>query len=461
LGTAYGRAGEMSQALSCYEKCIKIKQDSHEVYFNVGRVYDELKNHEKAIQNYTHAIKLNNDYKEAWNAQGVTFFNLKIYEESLKNFDYAIQISSSYAEAWFNRGNALRCLRKYSEALESYDEAIKINSNYIDPWLNKGAILKDQKKFNEAIFCFQKCLEFKHDLGEAHFNIGLIELLMGNFERGWNQYEYRWLKFGAESRFTKINWLETLNNIAGKKILVWHEQGFGDTIQFSRFVNELIKLNADVTFEVQDKLKSFFDGQIKCSVKSNIIDGDYDFQIPLLSLPRLFKVTSQNIPPPIKSFLNIQNSTNRKIKPKIGVAFSGNPKHENDHNRSIPMFQMEKLLGFGDYYLIQKELLEEDKFLLKQMGISCLDSKIQDFRDTASIVSEMDLIISVDTSLIHLAGTLGKKSLLLLPWVPDWRWMLNESYTPWYPTVNLIRQERLGDWEPVLNEVRQYLETKL
>jgi tetratricopeptide (TPR) repeat protein len=463
LGTAYSRIGKMNEALSCYEKCIKIKHDSHEVFFNIGRVYDELKDHKKALENYTHAIKLKDDFIEAWDAKGVTLFDLKFYEESLKYFNQANLINPYYAETWFNRANSLRCLQRYSEALDGYNKAISLNDKYVDAWLNKGAILKELRNHNEALVCFKKCIELNSDCAEAYFNISLIKLLEGNYDDGWNLYEYRWLRKGVKKRFTNINELKTLKNIAGKKILVWHEQGLGDTIQFSRFINELIKLNADVTFEVQDQLLSFFHQQIECSVKTNIKDNVYDFQIPLLSLPRLFNIKNDNVPPPsIKfNFDSLKSDKNNGIKLKIGLACSGNPKHENDHNRSIPLKMFKPILDIGQCYLIQKEVSENDKKFLEKEKIIFLGSRINDFKDTANFINEMDLVVSVDTSLIHLAGSLQKNSLLLLPWVNDWRWMLNRDTSPWYPTINLIRQKTSGDWSPVIKEVQEILNQKL
>ncbi|MBU3593086.1 glycosyltransferase, partial [Polynucleobacter sp. 71A-WALBACH] len=344
----------------------------------------------------------------------------------------------------------------------SYDKAIEINSEYAEAWSNRGFTFNQIGLFKEALSLFTKSIELKSTHNNAIFNLGLGQLLTGDLKRGWNNHEKRWLRDGAESyRHNEISQLIDLNDLSQKRVLVWCEQGYGDTIQFARYIKILINLGAEIIFEVQPLLRdliqqSFLDCEV---IPTGSSFHEVDFQVPLLSLPLLFNTELTSIPndvPYLRSegskFIYLKSNSNITAKKlNIGVAFSGNPSHKNDFNRSIDLSLLKPLLNIGSLFIIQKGISEKDRlFLDAQTEIKYVGDQIHSFTDTADCAKQMDLVVSVDTSLAHLAGALGLPTYTLLPWVPDWRWLLDREDSPWYPTMEVLRQPSRGDWQSVV-----------
>ena len=275
---------------------------------------------------------------------------------------------------------------------------------------------------------------------------------------------FRWKKEDFERyRYPQFKKLESVTNLENKKILIWHEQGMGDTIQFSRYVSKLVALGAVVTFEVQKDLVCFFKKQFECEVTDQVsINKNFDYQAPLLNLPYVFNTSIDTIPSN-QAYLKVKTEKiidwKKKIKLSknklnIGIAISGNPNHKDNHIRSIPLENMKSLFQKANFFIIQKELSVIDmEFLKKYPEIKFIGEEIINFSDTAAIVENMDLIISIDTSLIHLAGAMGKKSFLMLSWSPEWRWLLDRSDSPWYKSIKIFRQKLIGDWNSVINQI--------
>jgi tetratricopeptide (TPR) repeat protein len=336
-------------------------------------------------------------------------------------------------------------------------------------WVNRGVTLNELNRYEEALASYDKSISLKPDSADAFWGQALSQLVTGNFESGWKSYEYRWKRTKADPiRHQQFPLLTSLSDIPGKSVLVWGEQGYGDTIQFSRFIEKLIELKADVIFEVQEPLKdliqnSFLRPKIISQTEST---GVIDFQIPLLSLPLLFSTNFDNIPS-ANSYIRADeditifwkdklNPTNKKMN--VGVACSGNKNHSNDQNRSMNLSFFEPIADKANLFLIQKDLREKDHdFLNQHPDIKFLGEEIESFNDSASIIQAMDLVITVDTSLAHLSGALGKPTLILLPWSPEWRWLLDRQDSPWYPTATLFRQPNKDNWEAVINEVILHL----
>jgi hypothetical protein len=301
---------------------------------------------------------------------------------------------------------------------------------------------------------------------ESYWNKSIAQLVLGDFDSGWRNYEYRWKKNNpAQPLHQEIPSLSSLDKIFDKKILVWSEQGFGDTLQFARYIPKLMGLGAKVHFEVQSSLAPLLQDQFACNlITSGSPVVDVDFQIPLLSLPRLFGTDLHSIP---KEVPYIKTSTKKMGEWKarlplvndrlnIGVACSGNANFDLQYGnkRTIPLSFFSNLANEHNLFLIQKEVLKTDQETLDQLGtIHALGNSIGNFEDSAAIVENMDLIISIDTSLAHLAGSLGKRVFILLPWCAEWRWLLSETTTPWYPTATLFRQPAIGDWASIMNQV--------
>jgi tetratricopeptide (TPR) repeat protein len=393
-------------------------------------------------------------------------YRYNIYYTSTKYYlKKSLQINPNYTEAFLNIGITLRDLERYDEALNFTDKAISIDPSFLEAWLNRGDIFNELARYDEALASYDKAISFKPDCADAYWNKALSQLLTGNFEDGWKNYEYRWKKTKADPmRHQQFPLLTNISEISGKSVLVWSEQGYGDTIQFSRYTEKLIELKADVIFEVQKPLKTLLQNSF---LRSKVISQEEStevihFQIPLVSLPLLFSTNFDDIPS-ANSYIRVDednliywkdklNLTN--TKKNIGVACSGDKNHLNDKNRSIDLSFFEPLADKANLFLIQKDLREKDRnFLNQHPDIKFLGEEIKSFNDSASIIQAMDLVISVDTSLAHLSGALGKSTLVLLPWNPEWRWLLERQDSPWYPTAKIFRQPNKDNWEAVIKEV--------
>ena len=498
LAKALSKLGNDTEAIEHYSISIKLKSDYAEAWNNKGVSLSNLKQYEESLSYYDQAIKLKPNYAEAWNNKGVSLKNLKRYEESLSYYDQAIKLKPDYAEARHNKGVSLNKLKRYEESLSYYDQAIKLKPNYAEAWNNKGVSLKNLKRYEESLSYYDQAIKLKPDYAEARHNKGVslnklkryeeslsyydqaiklkpnyaealygkaeTKLILGDFQDGWNLYMLRWKQEDFEIyRYPQFKKLESTNNLDNKKILIWHEQGMGDTIQFSRYVSKLVALGAVVTFEVQKDLVFFFKKQFECEVTDQVsINKNFDYQAPLLNLPYVFNTSIDTIPNN-QAYLKVNKENvidwNKKIKLSknklnIGIAMSGNPNQKNNHIRSISLENMKSIFQYANFFVIQKELSVIDmEFLKKYPEIKFIGEEIVNFSDTAAIVENMDLIISVDTSLIHLAGAMGKKSFLMLSWSPEWRWLLDRCDSPWYKSIKIFRQKLIGDWNSVINQI--------
>jgi hypothetical protein len=304
------------------------------------------------------------------------------------------------------------------------------------------------------------------DFAEAHWNEALLSLLTGDFSRGWAKYECRWKKEPlvlSKRNFSQPLWLGA-DAIDGKTILLHSEQGFGDTIQFCRYVPLVAARGARIILEVQRPLQELMTNL--ASAAQVISKGDplpdFDLQCPLLSLPLAFGTRLETIPSAmpylqtsVQALKDWQARLGPKVRPRIGVAWSGNPTHKNDQNRSISLRSLLPLLDIeATFVSLQKDIRHDDAAVLKEHSdILQFGDALKNFSDTAALISQLDLVISVDTSVAHLAGALAKPVWVLLPFIPDWRWLLDRDESPWYPTVRLFRQEDTRAWDSVIVRV--------
>jgi hypothetical protein len=314
-------------------------------------------------------------------------------------------------------------------------------------------------RFEEAIASFDRALQLKPGYAEAIWNKSLVDLLLGEFEAGWRGYEARkkTKEFAIYRAFPAPLWLGDAD-ISGRQILVTWEQGYGDVIQFSRYLSLCQKAGARVLFAPQKSLKELMRGleaEIRI-VDSNDSNLRFDFHCPLLSLPYAFKTTLHTIPPPSTLSVNDaklsawERRLGKKSKPRVGVVWNS----ANLRSKSIPFEHFERLFGPRfEFIALQKYFTEAEGAILGRRNVLHPGETLFDFTDTAALCPQMDLVITVDTSVAHLAGTLGLPVWLLLPWCPDWRWLLDRNDSPWYPTMRLFRQRARGDWEGLVKDV--------
>ena len=465
LAKALLESGNDAEAIQHHKRTTELATKNPNAWLNYGKSLSNLGRHQEAIEKYDRALSIESGFAEAFLNKGASLKELKKYQEALDCAEKALSLNSSLAEAWSNRGVALKELRRYQEAIESYEKAISIKPDFYEAWLNHGSALSEIKNYDQAVESYNHVINIKPDFYNAHCNKAFIQLLTGDFENGWVNYEHRWGITKAEPyRHSNIARLKDVQGVKDKKILVWGEQGHGDTIQFVRYVQMIQDKGAKVTLEVQPSLKKLLaDSITNCEV---ICPGEssqkYDYEIPLMSLGLLFKTNLSSIPSKTP-YLRASEaklefwSQNLKLKGdqlNIGIACSGFIGEKHFDNRLIDIEKFQPFSDSANIFLIQKDLRSSDaKYLESQKSIRYLGNEIHSFEDTAAIIELMDSIVTIDTSIAHLAGALNKKTYLILAWNPDWRWLQDRSDSPWYPSVNLIRQKSINNWDGCLESI--------
>ena len=401
---------------------------------------------------------------------GIINYNLKEYPLAFEFFERALLINPKNFDALLNIGVTFRKLGNNLKAIEYFEKSLKINPMKSIVFYNLGSVYEEECDLEKAMMFFKKAISLNSKDFDSIHAFSLCQLTMHNFNEGLINYELRWFKKDFEKyRYNHLPKLESLESILGKKILVWYEQGMGDTIQFSRYIQSLIILGANVTFEVQKPLLKFLKRQFSCEVTDDASNKKFDFQCPLMSLPKLFDMNLENIPS-IKKYFKCDDKKFyfwkgilplSKYKKNIGIAISGNVNQIYENRRRIDLNYFKTLAENFKIFIIQKNLYKNDEIILnKSYDIEFLGKKDQwkDFEDTSAIVENMDFIVSIDTSLIHLASSMNKKSFLLLSKSADWRWSHHKLSTPnWYNNLTIIRQKTKDNWESVILEINKCL----
>jgi len=420
----------------------------------------------EAEQAFRRAIAIDPRLFPAHHDLGVVLFTLGKLDDSLDALDQAAALDESSSEVFHNRGRTLHALRRYEEALESYARALRIRPDEAATYFNRGEVYNELKRYPETLADYQRALELRPGYDDVRWNESLTRLTLGQFETGWQQYEYRWQgEMARPRRHNEIPPWRKDSPLAEKRILVWWEQGLGDTLQFCRYVPLLRERGAEVVFEVQAPLKKLLAslGDFAVVASGDKIPG-CDFQIPLLSLPLAFETTLASIPARVPYLKADPENVRRwakqlqrsREKLNVGIAFSGHAAQKDDKLRSMRLRDVAPLAESADLFVIQVEVNAADREFASQSGgaIHLLDDRIKDFDDSAAVAENMDLVITIDTSVAHLAGALAKTTWILLPWTPTWRWMVDRDDSPWYPTARLFRQSSLGDWGGLVERVR-------
>jgi hypothetical protein len=402
--------------------------------------------------------------------RGTVLLGLGRAADALASFDRAIALRPDIAELHSNRGNALRDLAQPEAGLVAHARAIALRPDYAEAHSNLARTLIDQNQHTPALASLDRALALNPGLAGARLNRAVIELVQGRLAEGFRDYEARWqtqLFSRAGRGFAQPQWQgETL---AGRTLLLHPEQGVGDTIQFCRYVTLVMaRVDGPVIFEVPKPLRPLFEGKFP-GVRL-VAQGEklppFDLHCPLLSLPHVLGTDLASVPAPVGYLradpVRATRWRNRLVpagSPRIGLVWSGDPKHANDRSRSLPLASLLPLVGSGArLFALQPRVREADRATLAATpAIIDLGCDFSDFADTAAAISALDLVISADTSVAHLAAALGKPTWVLLPFAPDWRWLLGREDSPWYPTVRLFRQEARGDWDSVIGRVQAAL----
>lgn len=467
------------EAIVNLDLAISAKSTSAEAWSNKGICLNKIGEYKKSLECHEAALELNPSYAEAWCNKGSTLHSIGRYLEATEAFKKATELKPRYEEAWSNMGGSFKELQNYDAALDCQEKAIALNSKHINAYWNKAVIKHELKKYDEAIDLYDYVNKLDPGNPERLWNKSLAQLATGNYTEGWKNYEFRkYIKNSPTASIIKFAPEPiALDQLQGKSLLVVSEQGFGDTIQFARYIPELIDRDVKVSFFVEaglHALLSSLDGRCQLLTTYPDDESNFDFQLPLLSLPYLFNTTLDTIPSknpylqcdPYKKEIWHQRLENHK-SPKVGIVWSGGFRpnqpetHSVNQRRNILFSKISTLKSVShvNFYSLQKgepaesEIAENRHLYWPENNLFLYSDDLNDFSDTAALIDNLDLVISVDTSTAHLAGALGKTVWLLNRFDTCWRWLDDRLDSPWYKNTIIYNQASPGDWDVVLDKV--------
>jgi Flp pilus assembly protein TadD len=471
-GIAHHQAGRLEEAADIYRQVLAVAPDQARAWHLLGLVARQWGELDLAVQYMGRAVELEPGYAEAHSNLGDAWQQWGDFVRAESSFRRALELKPQFVEAHYNLGNVLKQGGRLSEAEESYRRVLALRPEYVNAHNNLGHALYEQGRYDEAGECFRRALNLDPNHAEAHGNLSHMLLLKGDFEAGWHEYEWRWKSRDLRPReFEQPRWEG--GPVAGKTILLHAEQGLGDTLQFVRYAAAVKGLGAQVLLACPALLKPLL---ASCGGIDRLIGfGEelpaFDVHAPLLSLPGIFKTTRETIPaevPYLQADRGLIESWRARLASvrgfRIGINWRGRAGAGPFLLRDIPLACFAGLAAVPGVRLISLQQGEGRQELTgagERVSIVDLGENIDQehgaFMDTAAIMKNLDLVITSDTSIPHLAGALGVNVWLALPFVPDWRWRLDREDSPWYPTMRLIRQKRPGDWERVFGEMRAAL----
>jgi tetratricopeptide (TPR) repeat protein len=510
LGIALTQQGLHGEAFKAFDEAIRIMPGDVEIWLHHGNALANLQRPADAVTSYQHVLRLDPQHMDASFRCGLLLRDLKRFEEALshidlcdrllpnncavleqrglllhdlKRFEEALDANlraylhkPSSPEICNNIGAALLKLRRYEEALPWFDRALALLPGSATVLMSKATILARLLRLDEALAVCAQARAIAPGNADAVFLLSELQLLTGDFEAGWIGREARW-KTRATLGYPKLTqpmWLGD-GSVEGKTILVFADEGLGDTIQFARYIPMLAARGARVILSVDDPLVSLLSGLSGVSrlLRSSEPLPDFDLHCPIGSLPLAFQTRLETIPTdvylPRPAEARVQvwegrllNRLGPRDKLRVGLAWSGNPNHWDDHNRSLQLQKLSLLLDLDAAFVsLQKDPRPDDRAQLEKTDIVDLTAHFTDLAETAALMSCLDLVISVDTGVAHLAGALGRPTWILLPYRPDWRWLLGCDDSPWYGSVRLFRQDERRDYARVIERVREALQAKL
>ena len=467
LGNAYQGKAMHPQAAACFRRIIKLEPGNTEAYFKLGVIENESGNKETALDCYRRALELKPDRPDI-------LFNLALVHEDLGErkaaidcYQRVLEIAPDSAETLYNLACLLAQEDRFDEAVRLLQKSVEINSTNADAYNNLGLNLKALGKIDEAISQFRKAIEIDPDLAHGHLNLALALLLIGEYAEGWREYDWRFEvgAYRADYRYRNRKMWDG-KSFKDRCLLVHDDQGLGDAIQFVRYLPLVKKLGGTVILEIRREilpLLAEFAGidTLLERPSDGLSDVQFDYYIPLLSIPGRLGTRSDSIPENIPYLFGdadkcaVWKEKTKSPGIKIGINWAGNKSHVNDRNRSCSLDHFNWLQDISSISLfsLQIPVSPAEETQLNKLGALNFGPQFNDFSDTAAVIENLDLVISVDTAVAHMAGAMGKPIWILLPFDPDWRWMLTGSQSPWYPTARLFRQSQPGDWDGVMSAV--------
>ncbi len=470
LGTSEEWLMDWDAAAASYQRALALNPASADVYASLARLQCKLGAPAEAVESGRRALALAPGRPEIHNLLGFALINLGDYGAAVEAYRHALRLKPNSADSVFGLGYLFERQGDLASAEESYRLVLALDPRSVDAHLHLGIARFLQGDLSHAVNCFQRVRELAPENAEARTFLGHIHLLQGDFALGWSEHEFRWQThhFLRHRRPLAAPFWKG-EPIEGSRILLHAEQGLGDTLQFVRYVPLVAARGASVILEVQPRLHRLLSPTP--GAKEVLRRGDnlppIDWQCPLLSLPSAMATDVTSIPAPVpyvypspRLSANWRQRIATSISPRIGLAWAGASNFPYERWRSIPLEELLPLtnLAGATFYSLQ---MGPPAARLKQLGTGArivdLQDEQQDLADTAAIVSNLDLVITIDTSIAHLAGAMGKPVWILLHRAPDWRWLLDREDSAWYPTARLFRQSTLGNWQDVLARLKAEL----
>ena len=479
LGVAFAQQGQLLQAVESLEQALRLQPDYAEAYYNLGNVLQQMGRREEAIAQLRTCLQLKPEHAGACNNLGLALTEERRAEEAVVVLQQAVRLQPAMKEGHNNLGLAFTDLGRFAEAEASLQQALRLDPGYAEAHSNLGNAYKEQGRLEEALACYDMALRLAQDAVSTQYNRSLALLQKGDYERGWPAYEWRWRRKQARPRpFAQPRW--DGGSLPGSTILLWSEQGMGDTIQFVRYAALVQERVGKIVLECPPPLVPLLSS---CpGIDRVVAEGeplpDFDVQAPLLSLPALCGTTLASVPAPVPYLqadpARVETWRARLARGngfKVGVVWQGNPRHAWDRHRSASLASLEPLAQVEGVHLISLQKgpgQEQPEGVSKRFAIMDLGGELDEsggaFMDSAAVMQSLDLVVTVDTAASHVAGALGVPVWLALSRIADWRWLQERDDTPWYPSMRLFRQERLGDWRAVFarmaEELKQFRQTR-
>ena len=517
LAKALKDSGRFDEAIDAYQRTLALDAKVSPAWNNLGNLFKHSRRTDEAIYAYQHVLKLEPNNAEAYCNLGAAYQDKGQLDKAIEAYERALALRPQFADAARNLGSALYEAGRVDESIEPFQQALKMRLDFAEAHHGLGAALHDLGRYDEAAEAFQRGLAIRPGDPNCTYSLGLVRLVQSRLEEGFAQYEARLRIVGTDKAvardFPQRRW--DGSDLHGRRILLHSEQGLGDTIQFVRYASLVRERGGHVIVQCPSPLVRLLEGQlgIEQVVASDQVPPPFEVHCPMLSLPYVFKTTQATIPAAvpyltpdagrarqfadriagqrqirntnleIRNNVEIQtgNDRNAGLGPlnssnspwfrvsdfgfrasdplRVGFVWAGGPEHANDRNRSIRFNDFLKLLDLPNirFFSLQKgpaaDELTSSPIANRKSQIANFSAELSDFADTAALIANLDLVISVDTAVAHLAGALAKPVWVLLPFAPDWRWMLDRRDSPWYPTMTLFRQRRMGEWKEVIQQV--------
>ncbi|MEW6339891.1 MAG: tetratricopeptide repeat-containing glycosyltransferase family protein [Pseudomonadota bacterium] len=480
LGYIAAKQGDHQRAADYVTRALQNMTASPEQIYFAAHVCQLAGRHADAVALFERCLERAPDHVQSLHGAALSLTKLGENDRALRYFERLTARHPQLAEVHYNKGSLLGAMGRYDEELAAYRKAIALKPNFGQAYVNVGVALRDLHRFDDALLQFKKALSIDPNDAGARTNRAQTNLLLGEFEHGWREYEWRWRDGTASHGFDPATLWTGAQPLAGKTVFVHHEQGFGDTLQFVRFTDRLSAAGARVVLRVQDALLPLlrrYPGVAEVIGESAPVPP-FDYHCPTMSLAFALKVRAADLAAAVpylgadaariaqwNTLFDTAHDTDSDStrRSRVGIVWSGNPGHVNDRNRSIALAQLAPLFeAKASFVSLQKVVRDGDRAsftsLAQRGALLDVAGRLESFADTAGLIAHLDLVISVDSAVAHLAGALGKPVWIALPFTPDWRWQLKRNDSPWYPGVRLFRQNVRGDWTHVVAEIRAALD---